>query len=299
MTKSSKKDLSNLDQVKFTQQQLIQSEKMASLGTIAAGVAHEINNPLSFLLSNLQTLKTYLAHIYSVLDEYAKLDSVIGKKPAEISVDHIQTLLKNIQDLKTKKEINYIINDTNDLLEESLSGVVRIRDIVQSLKTFSRSNYEKPVETDVNECLRAALKVASNELKYKCEVKTDFDNLPKIINNPGHLLQIFMNLLINSAQAIETRGIVTVESKLLANQLIQIKISDTGSGISPENMSKLFTPFFSTKPVGVGTGLGLSVSYGLIQNMGGTISVESKLNQGTTFIIQLPKTPPKEESNDI
>lgn len=269
------------NELRQAQEQLIQSEKLASLGTIAAGVAHEINNPLSFLLSNLQTLSNYVTKIEEVIRAYAELERYVSPHK------DARPLLDRIGEAKLHADLEFILGDHHDLLKESLEGVNRIREIVQSLKTFARANDEAPQEIDVNECILAALRVASNELKYKCDVRKELGELPKISANPGHLLQVFMNILINAAQAIESRGVVLIRT-WNAGKTIRITVTDTGSGIAPENISRLFLPFFTTKPVGKGTGLGLSVSYGIIKNLGGTIEVESALGKGSTFTISLP-----------
>lgn len=184
-------------------------------------------------------------------------------------------------------ELDYLLSDQKVLVEESLEGVNRISEIVQSLKAFARNPDGLEKNINVNECVLAALRIASNELKYKCEVVKEMSDLPRVSCNPSHLLQVVMNILINAAQAIEERGKVTICTSV-KGQSILISIQDTGSGISPENQKRLFTPFFTTKPVGKGTGLGLSVSYGIISKMGGEILVESQVGVGSTFTIQIP-----------
>jgi signal transduction histidine kinase len=276
----------NYKELQATQQQLIQSEKMASLGTIAAGVAHEINNPLSYLLSNIETLSSYLGRIEKILNTYHSLESECAHLSGSKN-PNLKRYLEEIATLKRTYDLDYILNDNNHLIRESLEGVTRIRDIVQSLKAFSRSNEGSETLTDVNECILGALRVASNELKYKCELRKDLGQLPKILCNEGQLVQVFMNFLINAAQAIETRGIISVRT-LCDSENIYVHFQDTGSGISETNLKRLFTPFFTTKPVGKGTGLGLSVSYGIVRELGGTITVESTLGKGTHFCVQLP-----------
>ncbi|MCM8800667.1 MAG: ATP-binding protein [Candidatus Omnitrophica bacterium] len=241
--------------IKETEAQLIHMEKMASLGTLAAGIAHEINNPLSFLISNLETLKDYTHQLNQSMTS---------------NDFHIQAIL----------------DDLTSIAQESLEGALRIKRIVQDLRTFSRRKEEtQRVPTDVNQVLESTLAIVWNEIKYKITVIKDYQAKTSILADPTQLSQVFLNILINASQAIENKGTITI-STYEDTKNVYIKISDTGCGIAPEILPKIFDPFFSTKK---GTGLGLSVSYNIIKHHGGEIKVESKVNKGTSFIIQLPK----------
>jgi len=274
------------DKLKQAQSQVLQSEKMASIGQLAAGVAHEINNPVGFVKSNLGTLAEYMEILKKVLERYASLAERIKEGQTGDS-EAIREVLEQIEELDREEDLNYILSDLDSLIKESSDGVQRVKEIVQNLKSFARVDESESKEADINEGIEATLKVVWNELKYKTTVIKNLRPLPHIHCNPGQLNQVFMNLLVNAAQAIPERGEIRIDTEATEDKIV-IRISDTGSGIPEENMSKLFDPFFTTKPVGKGTGLGLSISYGIIQKHKGTIEVASRLGEGTTFTIQLP-----------
>lgn len=273
----------NFEALKQTQLQLVQSEKMASLGTIAAGVAHEINNPISFILTNTEMLATYSQSIKKVLSAYQELDHCLLEKRAK----DLPALIATINRIKEEEDIEYITHDCDLIAKETLTGILRIKDIVQGLKTFSRVDEAERKEADINECIEVTLKVIWNELKYKCSLEKSLVDLPKITCYPGQLVQVFTNLLLNASQAIEERGTIAIHTSI-DSDYVCITFSDTGKGIDPKNVKNIFNPFFTTKPVGQGTGLGLSISYGIIQKHGGSIDVESTVGKGTKFIIKLP-----------
>ncbi|MDD2708724.1 MAG: ATP-binding protein [Verrucomicrobiae bacterium] len=288
------KSLSELEEIhavlKENQAQLLQSEKMASLGQLAAGVAHEINNPTSFIMSNLGTLTQYVGAFKQLLSFLDMLEESVR------SADHPrqQTVMEQIRAFRTKEDLPFILNDVDSLLKESLDGARRVKEIVLGLKSFAHIDEAEIAEVDLNESLNTTLKLIWNELKYKCQVHKKFGGIPRIRSYPGQLNQVFMNLLVNAAQAIPEKGEITIETSATPEHVL-IRISDTGCGIPPENLPKLFTPFFTTKPVGKGTGLGLSISYGIVKKHDGTINVESRAGQGTTFTILLPRTGVKED----
>lgn len=269
--------------IKRNQAQMIQSEKMAGLGQLAAGVAHEINNPVGFVTSNLQTLKKYSLSIKKMISEYDSLVSSVQSKDFEKSVSFLTELAKT----KEKEDIAYILDDLDNLVKESIDGTNRVKEIVKGLKSFARLDEAEMKEADINEGIESTLKIVWNEIKYKCEVIKKLSPLPMIVCFPGQLNQVFMNLIVNAAQAIQEKGTLTIES-FVEKEDIVIRFTDTGSGIKPENLEKLFNPFFTTKAVGKGTGLGLSVSYGIIKKHKGDIFVESQVGVGTTFTIKLP-----------
>jgi signal transduction histidine kinase len=204
-----------------------------------------------------------------------------------ICEQHVRELIERLDDVETREELSLLVEDTFDLLEESRSGVVRVQDIVQNLKCFARLDEAEFKVASIHEIIESTLKVVWNELKYKCEVDKRFGEVPPTLCNPGQLNQVFMNLLINAAQAIEERGHVVIATDVFEEK-IRCRISDDGIGIPEEHLKDLFTPFFTTKPVGMGTGLGLSISYGIIKDHGGSIDVQSEVGKGTTFTILLP-----------
>lgn len=266
-----------------TQASLLQSEKMASIGQLAAGVAHEINNPVGYILSNLGTLKEYVEGIKKVHHHYEALTSAVEKddRPSQTGI------VADIVKVRRDEDLDYILEDVGALVSQSTEGAQRVKEIVHNLKCFARVDEAEIKEADINEGLEATLKLIWNELKYKCQINKKLGAIPKIRCYPGQLNQVFMNLLVNAAQAIPHRGEIDIETWASGGRVF-VKISDTGAGIKKEHIHRLFTPFFTTKPVGKGTGLGLSISYGIIKKHNGTIEVRSEENKGTSFTIALP-----------
>jgi two-component system, NtrC family, sensor kinase len=265
------------DELKTTHHRLVQQEKMASIGQLAAGVAHEINNPMGFISSNLETLGKYaerLRQFITVQDEALK-----GGSDAEAT--------GALAEARKRLKIDYLLNDIPALVAESNDGAARVRTIVQNLKGFSRTDLAEMEPADINECLERAINIAWNELKYKVTLERDFGELPTVNCYPQQLGQVFLNFLVNAAHAIEQQGEIKVTTRA-ADGYVTISVSDTGCGISEENMGRIFEPFFTTKEVGTGTGLGLAISYEIVQSHGGTIDVESKVGMGTTFTVHLP-----------
>ncbi|MBL8830516.1 MAG: hypothetical protein JNM18_26315 [Planctomycetaceae bacterium] len=267
------------------QAQLVQSEKMASLGVLAAGVAHEINNPIGFVMSNLNTLAEYVRVFTTLYDEYRNWQrATISGDAAEAAKIGVR-----IEQLRKREQPDAIADDIDQLLAESSDGLHRVKEIVQNLRTFARLDEADVRLADLNDGIEATLKMVWNELKYKCQLHKRLDPLPTLRCYAGQLNQVLMNLLVNAAQAIPERGEITVETYATDDDIV-VKIGDTGQGIPPENIPKLFQPFFTTKPIGKGTGLGLSIAYGIVQKHHGTITVESQVGVGSTFIIRLPRT---------
>ncbi|MEZ6060789.1 MAG: ATP-binding protein [Planctomycetaceae bacterium] len=269
--------------LKQTQGQLVHSEKMASVGQLAAGVAHEINNPIGFVTSNVQTLTDYVDVFSSLISLSSELVTAVRNSDATAAL----RLADQIDELRRREDVDDILDDTTDLLQESLDGLVRVREIVQNLKSFVHLDNAEEQLADVNDGIDATLKIVWNELKYKCRVEKNYGDLPKIRCFAGELNQVFLNLLVNAAQAIEDSGVITIATEATEREVL-VRISDTGRGIAQEHLNQLFDPFFTTKPVGQGTGLGLSVSYGIVQKHRGTICVDSTVGQGTTFTVRLP-----------
>jgi two-component system NtrC family sensor kinase len=261
-----------------TQAQAFQQEKMASIGQLAAGVAHEINNPMGFISSNLTTMSRYMQRLKDF--ELAMIEAVENKGDLETVA-----LLNGIRE---KMRIDFILNDLHKLLEESLEGTGRVRCIVNDLKSFSHADEDLCKPFNLNDCLDSTLNMARNEIRYVADVELDYDpQLPLLNCYPQKLSQVFMNLLVNAAHAIEGHGTIRVKT-FIENGDIVIRISDSGKGIATENLTRIFEPFFTTKEVGKGTGLGLSISYDIIKNHGGEMTVESRVDEGTSFTVRLP-----------
>jgi len=271
------------EKLKQTQSQLLQQEKMASIGQLAAGVAHEINNPTGFVSSNLGTMGEYVEDLMKVFEKYDKLYDFCKK----LEDERIASLLREIEDAKESIDLDFILEDFNKVIEESKEGMQRIKKIVQNLKDFSHPGEEKLTYVDVNKAIESTLSIVWNELKYKAEVIKEYGEIPEIKGYPQQLNQVFMNMLINAVQAIKEKGRIRIKT-YAEDKNIFIEISDTGVGMSEEVMSHIFEPFFTTKEVGRGTGLGLSMSYGIIKKHNGEIKVKSKIGEGTTFTVKLP-----------
>lgn len=260
------------------QNQLLQSEKMASMGQLAAGVAHEINNPIGFVNSNLGTLQRYVDSLLRLLDAYEKLESLVA-----------DDALQELRQLKQEIDTQYLREDISDLLSESLDGMQRVKRIVQDLKDFSHVDRGERELADLEKGLESTLNVVWNELKYKTKVIKEYAHPPAIECLPSQLNQVFMNLLINAAHSIETTGEITIRTGF-DQQNVWIEVEDTGKGIPAENLTRIFEPFFTTKPVGKGTGLGLSLSYGIVKKHHGRIEVSSEVGKGTKFRVILPRS---------
>src|SRR5450830_1331222 len=268
----------------LAQQKLLQSEKMASIGQLAAGVAHEINNPIGYVYSNLGTLDRYLKNLLSVLDAYEMAEGeVSGNAPA----------LAAVHAVKRKVDLSFLREDLQELMSESRDGITRVKQIVQNLKDFSRADVVDEWQwADLHRGLDSTLNIVANEIKYKAEVVKEYGQLPDIERLASQLNQVFMNLLVNAAHAIEEKGVITLRSGQELDQ-VWVEIADTGNGIPPENLNRIFDPFFTTKPVGKGTGLGLSLSYSIVQKHHGHIDVSSEVGKGPTFRVWLPIRQPE------
>jgi PAS domain S-box-containing protein len=261
------------------QSQLLQSEKMASIGMLAAGVAHEINNPVGFIKSNMQPLGKYIDDLLHLIDAYEKVEAALPEHRAAF---------REVHEFEQNIDFKYEKQDVTALLSESTQGIERVIKIVQDLKDFSRMDRQETwAFDDLHNGIDSTLNVIWNELKYKCEVRKEYGELPPVECVLPQMNQVFMNLLVNAAQAITDHGVITIRTGT-RDERVWIEIADTGGGIAPENLSRVFDPFYTTKPVGQGTGLGLSVSYSIVEKHHGRIEVESQLGKGTTFRIWLP-----------
>ncbi len=263
--------------------QLLQSEKLASIGQLAAGVAHEINNPIGFVNSNLGSLRGYVEQLLGLIALYEQGQESLAAMPA---------LRERIEQLRRTSEIEFLKEDVRQLIDESIEGTSRVRRIVQDLRDFSRVDSPDWQWADLHAGLESTLNVVWNEIKFKAEVVREYGDLPEVECLPSQLNQVFMNILVNAAQAIPERGTITLRSGR-NGEMVWISISDTGAGMAPEMQAKIFDPFFTTKPVGKGTGLGLSLSYGIIARHGGSVEVDSEVGRGTTFTLRLPIRQPK------
>ncbi len=267
------------DELKSAQSQMLQKEKMASIGQLAAGVAHEINNPMGFIASNVNSLGKYAK----------KITEFINVQDEAIAAAELPELSKELHEKRKTLKLDFILEDIDQLIEESLDGADRVKKIVENLKSFSRVDEAEHQAADINECIESTLNIVWNELKYKATVTKDYGELPMTSCYPQQLNQVFMNLLVNASHAIEKEGEITIRT-WNGDGHVHISISDNGEGIPEDKIDKIFEPFYTTKPVGQGTGLGLSITYDIIKNHDGVLSVNSEPDKGTTFNIKIPVT---------
>jgi signal transduction histidine kinase len=265
-------------QLEDTQSQLLQSEKMASIGLLAAGVAHEINNPIGYVNSNLCSLEQFLQELFAVLAAYEDLDDALP-----------EAARRDIQAVKARVDLGYLRQDSVALLGECREGIDRVKKIVQDLRDFSRVDASDEWRwADLHKGLDSTLNIVNNEIKYKAEVIKKYGKLPEIECLPAQLNQVFMNILMNAAQSMQEGGTITVRTGTQGDD-VWVAISDTGRGIPADQQKRIFEPFYTTKRVGEGTGLGLSLSYGIVEKHGGSIEVKSEVGVGTTFRVVLPR----------
>jgi PAS domain S-box-containing protein len=259
-------------------QQLLQSEKLASVGQLAAGMAHEINTPIGFVKSNLNTLQKYMLDLISVVTSYEQTESQLNAESQ-----------KKIDALKKTIDYSFMQDDVESVFEESNDGIRRVAQIVQDLKDFSHVGQHDWCWANVEQGLESTIRVIWNDLKYKATVIKEYGAIPEIECIPSQLNHVFMNLMVNAVQAIERQGYITVRTGF-DGEGVYVDISDTGIGIPEDKLEQIFDPFFTTKPVGHGTGLGLSISYGIVRQHLGRIEVTSKAGVGSTFRVWLPKS---------
>jgi len=267
-----------VSELKTTQNQLIQSEKMASLGQLTAGIAHEINNPIAYSYSNLFCLSDNINEIF-------RLDKMI--QAHDPNTGNAEKLLEQYQTLRKEIDADYLISDTPSLIVDSIEGIERVKKIVENLKKVSYKGNDILIACSINDCINESLKVVANELKYTIDIKLELSECDDILGQQSDLLQVFINLFMNASYACGTNGLLTVKTVQEKSNVI-VYIKDNGKGISEENISKIFDPFYTSKPIGEGTGLGLPISYGIIQKHNGKIEVTSEVDVGTCFIITLP-----------
>ena len=272
---------------KRLQGQLVQSEKLASIGQLAAGVAHEINNPIGYIFSNFGTLQGYLQQLLQMLNAYEAAESSVN--PPEVAA--------GLRMLRERVELAFLREDIPVLMRESLQGIVRVRQIVQDLRDFSRVDSKQEwTRANLHRGIDSTLNVVASEIRYKADVVKAYGVIPDIECLPSQINQVVMNLLVNAAQAMgEERGCITIRTGTEGGQ-VWLEVADNGAGIAPDELPRIFDPFFTTKPIGKGTGLGLSLSYGIVQKHQGRIDVESVLGQGTRFRVTLPIVQPVGET---
>lgn len=277
------------EKLSMAQSQLLQSEKMAAIGQLAAGVAHEINNPIGFISSNLQTLQDYAARLLKLTAFYEKIVSKTGN----------ETFLALQRDTQQRLQFDFVRTDLPELLSESIDGIDRVAEIVKNLKAFSHVDNAQWQPANLVEGLESTLKIAANQLKYHVEIHRDYAaDLPDVYCQPNQINQVLLNLLVNAAQAMDHKGHLYLRA-WQQEQSVCIEVRDSGPGIAPEHMSRLFEPFFTTKAVGSGTGLGLSLSYSIVKKHQGNIQVQSPPGEGASFIVCLPIAGPSDASQTL
>ena len=265
-----------------TQEQLLQSEKMASIGQLAAGVAHEINNPIGYVHSNLGTLREYLGALFELIECHE----------AVLQSDDPIAHREDVRARRERLDIDFILGDLPKLLEESREGIERVTKIVQDLKDFSYAGRDETMRpSDLHKGLESTLNIVWNDLKYKVRLEKHYGEMPLVECHPSEINQVLMNLLINAGQAIENRGSITIATGA-ENGEAWISIADTGCGIAPDTLQRIFEPFFTTKPIGRGTGLGLAITYSIIAKHHGRIEVSSEPSAGSAFRVVLPVVQP-------
>ena len=269
--------------LQLAQDQLIQAEKLASIGQLAAGVAHEINNPVGYLFSNFGSLQKYLGDLFRMLAAYEAAEPLLAGTPV---ASQLLALRRDI-------ELDYLKEDVPQLMAESCEGITRVRKIVQDLKDFSHVDARQEWEwTDLHHGIDSTLNIVNNEIKYKADVVKEYGVLPEVQCFASELNQVFLNLLVNAAHAIDMgRGCIHIRTGTEgsdAQASVWIEIEDDGCGIRKDDLGRIFDPFFTTKPVGKGTGLGLSLSYGIVQKHRGRLEVDSEVGRGTRFRVTVP-----------
>ena len=268
---------------KQLQSQLLQAEKLASIGQLAAGVAHEINNPIGYISSNFCTLEGYYAGLLEMLSAYEAVEQTVGSP--EVAA--------KLQSLRERLELDFLKEDIPQLMRESRQGIARVRQIVQDLKDFSRIDSTQEWQwANLEEGIDSTLNIVANEIKYKADVVKQYAGIGEIECLPAQLNQVVLNLLVNAAQAMgPERGTISIRTGMAAER-VWIEVADTGQGIAAQVLPRIFDPFFTTKPIGQGTGLGLSLSYGIVQKHNGTLRVDSEVGLGSTFRLELPVRQP-------
>ena len=285
----------NVKNLKATQAYLAQTEKLVSIGELAAGVAHEINNPLGFVGSNLGTITRYLQTLEQYINSCRELGRQIGD--SQVAREELAARQQQVDALAQKINLEYVLSDLKPVIEESREGVVRIEKIVRSLRNFARSSLDEEVlPNSMEQILDEALQILQNEIKYVATVEKDCQPAELVACDKGQLVQVLVNVLHNAAQAIKAQAkdhLGTIRIEIYSEEASTIcRITDNGPGIKPEHLRRVFDPFFTTKDVGSGTGLGLSIAYGIVKKYGGEMLVDSEWGAGARFTIKLPAVRP-------
>ncbi len=267
------------------QQKLIQAERMESLGMLSAGVAHEINNPTSFILGNLELLKDDVKGFIQLASELSGIAGDLTSGDQKKADDAQKRLVAMTQSASLRR----IQKDSAQMIEDAIDGAQRIKRIVASLRGFTRMDTETMEPVDLNEETEKALTLVWNDLKYKCKVTKELQQVPKVLGNPSKIVQVLVNILINAGHAVDSKDGQIVIKSSYEKSCVKLEITDNGKGIPQENIEHIFDPFFTTKGVGEGTGLGLYIAYGIMKQHSGLIEVKSKLMQGTTFVLTFPE----------
>ena len=270
-----------LTSLQRVQDQLIHSEKMASLGQLTAGIAHEINNPLAYVSSNINRFNEYFNEINSALDKWR----LLGKSFLNNKVD--ENKFQEFAEMENQIDLDFIRKDFNDLMKYNMDGIERIKNIVQQLRSFSYSMVNDLSEEDVNNIIEETLTLVYSEVKYKADIIKNYGKLPLVECNFGELKQVFVNIFLNAVQAITENGQIIIDTFSLKDYIF-IRIADNGCGISNENIKKIFDPFYTTKSIGNGTGLGLWICMSIIKKHEGLLNVTSEIGKGTMFEIKIP-----------
>lgn len=270
-----------LSDLKRMQGTLVQSEKMASMGQLSAGIAHEINNPLAYVSSNINRIKEYFQDTIELLTKWQMLKSVIiENSDLKIKVREIDAFYQQI-------DMNFILQDFDRMMISTQEGIQRIKKIIEGMRGFAHTSDSAFTETNINQAIEDILTIVWNEIKYKATIEKEYGTLPPVKCNVGEIKQVLVNLLVNAAHAIMDKGVISIITSANENH-VYIKVKDTGKGIPPENIKRIFDPFYTTKPVGMGTGLGLWISASIIEKHMGSITVDSQPGAGSTFTITLP-----------
>lgn len=282
----------NIESLKNAQAMMIEEDKLANLGHLSAGIAHEINNPLGFIISNFGTLKKYIEKINDILSLYKNLvshsnEEVLSKEE-----------LEKIKIAEKEYNLDFLIDDISELFKDTEDGIERVQKIILAMRNFAHSSVEKNFEQyDLNHGITNTLVIARNEIKYNADIETELNELPVIEAIPSEINQVILNIIINASHAIKEKqekidpnyfGLLKITT-FTDDSFVNCVIEDNGTGIPKENLNKIFEPFFTTKPIGKGTGLGLSIAYNIIKNKhNGDLNVESTLGEGTKIVIRLP-----------
>ncbi|WP_054692504.1 ATP-binding protein [Desulfosarcina cetonica] len=276
-------------EIRNTQLVLFQQEKMAAIGQLAAGMAHEINNPIGFIISNLNTLKGSTAELVLLITRYRKLADLLIGQTGTAAASQIKTQLTAITQLIREMDLDFVIEDTQSLIEESLDGAKRVNIIVENLRDFAHPSIERTESVNFNTCLDTTLAMLSSHVQPGVNVHREYGDIPEITCHLREINYVFFNILKNAIQAVGHQGSVTLRTAEDGNHVV-VAVTDTGVGIAEDDQANIFDPFFTTREVGDGTGLGLFHAYNSVKSLGGTIGVESAPDRGSTFTIRIPVT---------